>query len=373
MECDDELRRQPIDEIDEEEREELIQAKLADGTQLQGQEAGSFTVPPIVHEVLRSPGQPLGPETRTFMESRFGHDFSRVRVHTDARAAESARAVNALAYTVGHKIAFGTGQYTPETTMGQRLLAHELTHMVQQREQPRSVTRNLSINQPNDVYEREADRIAGLVTRGQMVCRISPLGSKAQIQREFTACFETNVEEFRRSPMCTPPTRVVGPGQSAEEICGVYPGGSTDCEVDEETGEISGRVVVDVSETNPCVSPCVDLHERVHERQLRPLCAALRDCYQAADASQRPVSDCWRMGLPDPQRECEAYPVSVICLEERLAYAPECADAANFDYAWDVLEGEKCYLDHFCREAASIRSRRRSRIHSSGPDSGISR
>ena len=89
-------------------------------------------VPPIVHEVLRSPGQPLDVATRAFMEPRFGHDFSGVRVHTDAKAAESARAVNALAYTVGRNVVFGAGQYLPQTNAGQRLLAHELTHTVQQ-------------------------------------------------------------------------------------------------------------------------------------------------------------------------------------------------------------------------------------------------
>lgn len=90
-------------------------------------------VPPIVHEVLRSPGQPLDAATRAFFEPRFGHDFSRVRVHTDAKAAESARAVNALAYTVGRDVVFGTGQYMPKTVAGHSLLAHELTHVVQQR------------------------------------------------------------------------------------------------------------------------------------------------------------------------------------------------------------------------------------------------
>src|SRR5712692_284709 len=89
-------------------------------------------VPPIVHEVLRSPGQPLDPATRAFMEPRFGHDFSQVRVHTDAQAGESARAVNARAYTVGHNIVFDAGQYAPETSAGRRLLAHELTHVLQQ-------------------------------------------------------------------------------------------------------------------------------------------------------------------------------------------------------------------------------------------------
>jgi hypothetical protein len=153
---------------------------------------GAADVPPVVHEVLRSPGQPLDTTTINFMESRFGRDFSRVqarsvvpqsssegltigpagdhleqeadriaghatpalapkqapagaagqsvsksdfsrvRVHVDARAAESARAVNALAYTVGHNIVFDAGRYAPQTATGSSLLAHELTHVIQQ-------------------------------------------------------------------------------------------------------------------------------------------------------------------------------------------------------------------------------------------------
>jgi hypothetical protein len=88
--------------------------------------------PPILHEALRSPGQPLDVDTRTVMESRFCHDFSQVRVHTDAKAAESAQALDALAYTVGRDVVFGSGQYSPETSAGQNLLAHELAHVVQQ-------------------------------------------------------------------------------------------------------------------------------------------------------------------------------------------------------------------------------------------------
>ncbi len=89
-------------------------------------------VPAIVHDVLRSSGQPLDPATRAFMEPRFGHDFSRVRVHAGGQAAESARAVNALAYTVGNDVVFETGRYAPQSAQGQRLLAHELAHVVQQ-------------------------------------------------------------------------------------------------------------------------------------------------------------------------------------------------------------------------------------------------
>jgi hypothetical protein len=77
-------------------------------------------------------GQPLDEATRTFMESSFKHDFSSVQVHTDARAAESARSVNALAYTIGRDIVFASGQFSPQTTAGRRLLAHELTHTIQQ-------------------------------------------------------------------------------------------------------------------------------------------------------------------------------------------------------------------------------------------------
>ena len=90
------------------------------------------SAPPIVHEALRSPGQALDSTTREFFEPRFGRDFSDVRVHTDAVAAASARAVHAHAYTLGNQIIFNTGQYRPRTEQGRTLLAHELTHVVQQ-------------------------------------------------------------------------------------------------------------------------------------------------------------------------------------------------------------------------------------------------
>jgi hypothetical protein len=89
-------------------------------------------VPPIVGEVLRSAGQPLDAETRSLMESRFNHDFSQVRVHTNPRAAKSAQAVNAQAYTIGQNIVFGHHAFSTQSQTGQQLLAHELAHVVQQ-------------------------------------------------------------------------------------------------------------------------------------------------------------------------------------------------------------------------------------------------
>lgn len=94
---------------------------------------GPTDVPSIVYDVLRSPGRPLDAETRAFMEPRFGYDFSDVRVHAGGQAARSARSVKAQAYAVGNDLVFGAGQYAPETTVGKKLLAHELTHVVQQK------------------------------------------------------------------------------------------------------------------------------------------------------------------------------------------------------------------------------------------------
>jgi hypothetical protein len=88
-------------------------------------------MPPLVHGVLRRLGKPLGAAARRLMEPRFGSDFGGVRVHADALAARSAASVNARAYTVGEQIVFGAGEYRPDTAEGQRLLAHELAHVVQ--------------------------------------------------------------------------------------------------------------------------------------------------------------------------------------------------------------------------------------------------
>ena len=93
---------------------------------------GRTEVPPLVHEALRSPGQPLDQATRAFMEPRFGQDFSRVRVHADEPAKASVRAIDARAYTVGNDIVFGPRRFDPGAAEGRWLLAHELTHVVQQ-------------------------------------------------------------------------------------------------------------------------------------------------------------------------------------------------------------------------------------------------
>jgi hypothetical protein len=133
-------------------------------------------VPPIVHEVLRSPGQPLDAARRAFMEPRFGYNFSNVRVHTDAKAAESARAVNALAYTVGKDVVFEREKYTPTRT-GQQLLAHELTHVVQQEKTGQTFGSSLKIGRANEPSEIEAATAADRMLAGSAVGFVSPLSS----------------------------------------------------------------------------------------------------------------------------------------------------------------------------------------------------
>ena len=122
------------------EEEDNLQRKCAEceeeekNTALHRKEAtvGPQFTPPSVHAVLHSPGQPLDWTTRMFMEQRFGYDFGHVRVHTGAKASESARSVNALAYTVGEDTVFAAGQYAPASNAGRKLIAHELAHVLQQ-------------------------------------------------------------------------------------------------------------------------------------------------------------------------------------------------------------------------------------------------
>ena len=92
---------------------------------------GNTPASPFVDEVLRSRGQPHDPQTRGFMETRFGHDFSGVRVNSDERAASSANDIS-NAHSMGSHIVFGAGQFDPSSSAGRRLLAHELTHIIQQ-------------------------------------------------------------------------------------------------------------------------------------------------------------------------------------------------------------------------------------------------
>jgi hypothetical protein len=123
-------------------------------------------VPASVHSALGSSGAPLPASMRAFFEPRFGMDLGHVRVHTDGEAQQSARDVHALAYTVGSHVVFSADRYAPSTSHGQRLLAHELAHVVQHCRGPAAVHTRRAISEPGDPAEREADAVADIAMRG---------------------------------------------------------------------------------------------------------------------------------------------------------------------------------------------------------------
>jgi hypothetical protein len=187
--------------------------------------------PPIVQEVLRSPGQPLDKGTRAFMESRFGYDFSQVRIHTDTRAAESARAVHALAYTVGRDMVFGAGQYAPEMARGRELLAHELAHVVQQASAP--ATGMLEVADAGNAPEREAAAAASQVlSAGQAMPQV-PSHTPAQIARQDDAGAAAGAAPA--SPSRVDLIRVSCESNTIafETDAGVYVYDLTDCEIED--------------------------------------------------------------------------------------------------------------------------------------------
>jgi hypothetical protein len=158
-------------------------------------DAGHLIAPPIVHEVLSTAGQPLDSVSRDFMGPRFGYDFGHVRVHKDQRAAESAEAVGSRAYTVGLHIVFGAHQCAPGSSAGRALLAHELTHVIQQSGQG---------------FDNSSDVPAGPGFSGRLR-RLNPTPSSVLLQR--TARGETGIANLPSSGPTSsfPSTSVGGP------------------------------------------------------------------------------------------------------------------------------------------------------------------
>ncbi len=170
--------------------------------------------PPIVEEVLRSPGQPLDVATRAFFELRFNHALDHVRVRTDTRAAEATQSVGALAFTVGRDIVFGAGQYAPDSSRGQSLLAHELVHVLQQGE---GSARPLELSNPLGPAEQEAEAYSSAVVRQPPVraATLPPINGQAlAVARQGV---ESQSDQGRGGgTQCTP-----GPGVSPG-YCSAY-------------------------------------------------------------------------------------------------------------------------------------------------------
>jgi len=146
--------------------------------------SGIAQAPPVVHEVQRAPGRALDPGVRSFMEPRFGRDFSDVRIHTDSLAASAATSVGAHAYTAGNHIVFASGQYAPDSAAGRRLIAHELAHTVQQRASGASVPQQLEVGAAGTPAEMEAEQVSERIAGGRGAASIRPLSSQL-VQRQI--------------------------------------------------------------------------------------------------------------------------------------------------------------------------------------------
>lgn len=209
--------------------------------------AGPIEVPPGLSEGLRSPGVPLDSASRTFFEPRFGHDLGNVRIHANPQAAASAAAIGARAYTVGGNIVFGERQHAPATYAGKRLLAHELTHVLQQRAGGVSVQRAEVDDNPDFCFPPDGSPplrdIAGLVNdwivQAQAKARNEALDVPTAIYDELGVGFKTVVEErilalpegqvrhvsYGESRYRLNPVRVTGwPMAPVVNLCGVCVG-----------------------------------------------------------------------------------------------------------------------------------------------------
>lgn len=146
----------------------------------------SLGVAGVSASIPTSGGNPLPASERAFFEPRFGYDFSKVRVHADSSAAQSAQSLNAAAYTVKNRIVFGPGRYQPRTVEGRRLLAHELTHVIQQEEHPRVMPAQA---EPSRSYSTQdaSERLTLALTRARTAVydRRLPRERRALIARQI--------------------------------------------------------------------------------------------------------------------------------------------------------------------------------------------
>ena len=272
-------------------------------------------VPASVGQALSGPGQPLEPALRQDMAERIGHDFSRVRVHTDGAAARSARELNAHAYTVGRDVVFGAGQFAPDTSAGRRLLAHELTHVVQQE---------------GGGHPQLQRQMAGCQPLIPAPAQAAGVG--IAVHRAIEADFATRATGI-------PANQVRIPGASAapsrtQGICGRDEGSIKPQTVGGQAGDgipdlarIGSGGVLQVAEIKPATEPCLVDGETQLERYI--------DQGNARDAEQQSWRDSLGIKTVSPML-AESYPAPTLpfgdrcriqtawCVPGLLAYAVIC-------------------------------------------------
>jgi len=179
---------------------------------------------PVGSVLTKGGGMPFGGPVRADMEARFGTDFSDVRIHTGEDAHASAKAVNAHAYTVGSNIVFQRGTFDPESSPGRTMLAHELTHVVQQRSGPVDGTptgNGFKVSDPSDRFEREAaanaERIVGLPAPTPVTSAAAPASAAVAVQRDEVSVQREGEEEDEVQGSFEPAAAVQREGEEEQE------------------------------------------------------------------------------------------------------------------------------------------------------------
>ena len=241
--ADSQLQRETLDDDDD----ELVQMKAAGATT-------AIASPTLTSQLGQGGGHPLPSSTRHFMETRFGHDFGGVRVHSDNQAAQMNRGLNAQAFTHGRDIYFGKGQYQPQTLSGKHLLAHELTHTIQQKPSiikrfPRSTAPLPIINQRQAANAKDAD------TTGQPTVQPAPTDSApipvgahiAQPQIALRRDTSPGVAPIFSSETTAPPSSAAGVTNSPSPI--------DRATLPESESPLSAETAIDTGQINAVSTP----------------------------------------------------------------------------------------------------------------------
>jgi hypothetical protein len=210
---DDEEEETTVHRVCDECEEEMVQPKSFGG-QLQlsrktTDATGPTTTPSVSANIhaMKGRGSPLPAATRAFFEPRFGTDFSDIRLHTDKRAADTAKSIKAKAFTVGRNIGFAAGQYAPESHEGKRLLAHELTHTIQQRSGDLMLSRDIGDETPEQVQSRQSEASMASRQMTSVLSSINVIGAEVEFLF-WTSHGAITLVNFRRTQQGT---RVVRP------------------------------------------------------------------------------------------------------------------------------------------------------------------
>ena len=162
----------------------------------------------LIEQATSGQGQPLDESTRALLEPKFGHSFGNIRIFADDHAAKSAQALHANAYTVGSNIVFNAGRYQPDSSDGQRLIAHELTHTVQQGgvDGNQSLPSELEVNEPEDSYEQAAEQMAENVTASSASSSAKTIssGDDGMVQRDTLAEDTSILNQSKIVPVSMP-------------------------------------------------------------------------------------------------------------------------------------------------------------------------